>query len=136
MNKTLIVIIVATILILVGGVYLFSRPSQETPPEPLPSPTSYEYYWGDGCPHCKIVQDFFDGWENYSKVQIEKYEVWSNKDNQKRMTQRAQACNINLKDMGVPLLVTPQGECLSGDGPIIDHFKGLNFEESNSDQSR
>ena len=129
MSKTLIIVAVITLLIIVGGVFLFSQGGSAPPSEPLPSPTSYEYYWGDGCPHCKNVQDFFDGWENYDKANIVKYEVWYNKANQKRMQQRADTCKINLQDMGVPLLVTPTGECIGGDTPIVDHFKGLKFDE-------
>jgi glutaredoxin len=129
-NKTFIGLIAVTLLIIIGGVFFFSKSSSSEPLDPLPSPTSYEYYWGDGCPHCKNVQDFFDSWEDYDKANIEKYEVWYNKSNQKRMQQRADACKINLQEMGVPLLVTPTGECIGGDTPIIDHFKNLKFDEA------
>ena len=128
MSKTLIGIIIATLVIIISGVFFLSRGDVSKPSEPLPSPTSYEYYWGNGCPHCKNVQDFFDNWENFEKANITKYEVWYNKSNQNRMRQRAEVCKVNLDEMGVPMLVTPNGECIGGDEPIIDHFKNLKFE--------
>ncbi len=49
MGKSGIILIVATILIMFGGAYIFSKPVE------IPELSGYEYYWGDGCPHCKIV---------------------------------------------------------------------------------
>lgn len=125
MNKTAIVVILATLLIIVGGVFLVSRNSGGGNQEPLPPPTSYEYYWGDGCPHCKIVEDFLKTWDKKDKVQITKYEVWNSAENAKRLEQRAITCGIKPQDMGVPLLFSPDGKCLDGDTQIIDYLKNL-----------
>ena len=121
MNKLGIIFIAVIVLLLGGGAYLFSRPTG------APPLSGYEYYWGDGCPHCKIVQEFFDGWSGKDKIKITKYEVWNNTKNAAQMNIRAKACNIQRAEMGVPLLVTPEGKCLAGDQPIIDHFKNLNL---------
>ena len=47
-------------------------------PVEIPSIDGYEYYWGDGCPHCKIVADFMETWEGKDKIKITKFEVWNN----------------------------------------------------------
>lgn len=121
MNKTSIILIAVTILALFGGAYLFSKPSE------IPTLSGYEYYWGDGCPHCKIVDNFFQTWENKDKINIKKFEVWNNTRNAAQMNERAKTCNVVRTQMGVPFMVTPDGKCLMGDQPIIEHFKSLNL---------
>lgn len=128
MNKTAIIVILATLLIIVGGVFLVSKNSGSgRNNEPLPPPTSYEYYWGNGCSHCKNVEDFFSSWDKKDQVKITKYEVWNNTKNAKRMEQRAITCGIKPQGMGVPLLFTPDGKCFDGDGSIIGYFKSLSI---------
>jgi glutaredoxin len=121
MNKIGITAIIVTILILFGGASLVSKPKE------IPAISGYEYYWGDGCPHCKIVQEFFDSWSGKDKIKIEKFEVWNNTKNAELMAVRAKNCNIIRTEMGVPLLVKPDGTCLTGDQPIIEHYKQLDL---------
>lgn len=121
MNKSLIAIIAFTILLLGGGAYIFSKPTV------VSEISGYEYYWGDGCPHCKIVADFMDTWTGKDKIKITKLEVWNNTKNAAQMNERAKACNIPRTGMGVPFMVTPEGKCLTGDQPIIELFKSLNL---------
>lgn len=116
-----IIITIITLLLLGGGAYLMSKPVE------VPAITSYEYYWGDGCPHCKIVDEFYTTWSGKDKINLKKLEVWSNTNNAFLMNERAKACNINRSGMGVPFLVTPDGTCLMGDQPIIEHYKSLNI---------
>ena len=126
MNKGIIIVILATLLLIVGGMLLMSRNSGSGgSSKPLPSPTSYEYYWGNGCPHCKNVENFLSTWDKKDKVSITKYEVWDNASNAKRMQERVITCGIDPKGMGVPLLFTLDGKCLDGDEPIIKFFKEL-----------
>ena len=120
----LTIFIIATILILSGGVFFFSK-NQSVDGGSLPAPTSYEYYWSKTCPHCAKVQEFMDTWEGRDKIQMEKYEINESKENQQRFLQRGKDCKIPRSQMGVPLLLTPKGVCLSGDEPIIQHFKDL-----------
>ena len=126
MNKFGIIVILVTILILGGGAFLISKNGSK--PIPTPEPGVYEYFWGDGCPHCVIVANFWETWENRDKIKIKKFEIWDNKSNATIMADRAKTCGIPLAEMGVPLLVTPEGECLAGDTPIIGHYKSLKFE--------
>ncbi len=111
-----------TVLILLGGVFFVSKNQAQ---EPAPPPTTYEYFWGDGCPHCAKVAEFFDSWDGDEKLTIDKKEVWNNPQNASLMAQRAKTCDIPPTEMGVPFLVTPEGKCIGGDQPIIDFFKSL-----------
>lgn len=123
MKKLPIIVAAITLLIIIGGVFLFSKNSSST--SPTFPPATYEYFWGDGCPHCKNVQSFMDTWDKKDQINISKLEVWYNKSNAKLMQDRIKSCNLTPSQMGVPLLVTPEGKCLIGDTPIIDLFKSL-----------
>lgn len=112
-----------TLLTIVGGVFLFSKKTPKSSPLPLPS--SYEYFWGDGCPHCAVVEEFFSIWEGQDKIVIDKKEVWASAANAKILQERATFCGIRPSEVGVPFLFTPEGKCLSGNEPIIDFFKNL-----------
>ena len=81
--------------------------------------------WGNGCPHCEVVDEFLVTWEGKDKVAVEKREVWYNKTNAQIMAVRAEDCGIAKSDLAVPFLVTPDGKCLLGDEPIINLFKEL-----------
>lgn len=132
MNKFFIIAIVVTILIMIGGAFALSgNQSGEAPP----LFDGYEYFWGDGCPHCAKVAEFFSNWENYDKITISKKEVWNNPNDARLMNQRANACGIPAGDVGVPLLVTPDGKCFIGDGPVIDYFSNLKFDDSGSEEN-
>ncbi len=118
--------IAATLIIIIGGVLLTSKGQGASPsPSPLASPTSYEYYWGDGCPHCANVEAFLETWDKKDKITLDKKEVWKNPANANAMLQRAKACSLDTTKLAVPMLVTLDGKCLVGDTPIIDYLKGL-----------
>ena len=126
MNKGLITIIVATVIIVVAGAIFLSGNSNPTPPIAIESPPAeLEYYWGNGCPHCKVVADFLDTWEKKDEIVINKFETWYNKENEQRLAAVGAFCNIPKNQIGVPLLFTHEGKCLIGDTPIIDYLKSL-----------
>jgi hypothetical protein len=122
MNKFTIIAIIATVAILVGGVFLVSKNST---PKVYPNPTNLTLYFGTGCPHCKIVDEFLSSWSKKDTVKIDQKEVWSNAGNAAEMQARYTSCNVPLNEMGVPLLFTPDGKCFSGDTPIINYLKSL-----------
>ena len=123
MNKASWLIIAVTILIIGGGIFLFSRGGSGTAtPTNLPLPAKLEYYWRVGCVHCENVDKFIAGWDKKDKVQMDKFEV-SSRDNAQRMIDRAVSCKLDPNQVGTPLLVTPDGKCIDGDTPIIDYLK-------------
>jgi glutaredoxin len=128
MKKFPLIIGLVTILIIVGGIFLFSK--RETPPS---LPTSYEYFWGEGCPHCKNVDDFLSTWSGKDQFKLDKMEIHNNSVNANKLSVRAQSCNITGNDVGIPFLFTPEGKCIVGDVDIINFFKSLSPEPTNTE---
>jgi glutaredoxin len=114
-----------TMLIIVGGVFMFSKKSSSEESAPPPNPTGYEYFGGQGCPHCANVEEYQSTWENKDRIEIEKKDVYNNPTNAQLMRQRANSCELPFNQIGVPFLFTPEGECIIGDTPIINFFKSL-----------
>lgn len=138
MGKTIAIFGTIIIFLVVGGAYLLtsgkpqiSGANTEQAQATVEDENSqdYEYYWGDGCPHCAVVDEFFDSWENYDRANITKYETWKNPSNAARMKSRANECGIPANEVGVPLLYAPEGKCVIGDQPIIDLFQNLSFND-------
>lgn len=80
-------------------------------------------YYGEGCPHCAIVESYLKS--NPPKFNIEKKEVYYNKNNQNDLMAKAKICGMPLNQIGVPFLWNGR-ECILGDQPIINYFKNLN----------
>ena len=125
MNKVGVIIIISSLLILGGGAYFFTKP-EKLVEIPQKEADSYEYFWGNGCPHCAVVAEFFNSSDKDEKVKLVKYEVWYDKNNAKIMEDRYNKCDPKPQgQMSVPFMVTPDGKCLVGDAPIIELFKNL-----------
>lgn len=114
-----------TMLIIVGGIFIFSKKSSSEENTPPPNPVSYEFFGGQGCPHCGHVEEFLSTWENKDRIEIEKKDVYNNPTNAQLMRQRANSCGLPFNQIGVPFLFTPEGECIIGDTPIINFFESL-----------
>lgn len=83
----------------------------------------FEYFWGEGCPHCANVDEFLSGWEGSESLNLEKYEIYKNPSNAQRLKTRAKDCDLPSNQVGVPLLFAKDGQCVVGDMPIIEYFK-------------
>lgn len=124
MTKTTIAFAVFTILIFIGGVTLLTRNNQYSQTPSLPE--NVEYFWSETCPHCKKVADFIETWEGKDAFEMEKVEINDTNENTMLFLQRGtQVCKIPRNQLGVPLLITPEGKCFLGDAPIIDYLKSL-----------
>jgi hypothetical protein len=119
--------LVVAVIVVVAGLYFLAKSNDSKSTVSNSLPTSYEYYWGNGCPHCLVVAEFLDGWTGRDKVSIEKKEVWNNQANYLQMQKRAEYCQLDKNSLGVPLLFTPEGKCFVGSQPIIDLFTSLNL---------
>lgn len=133
-----ILVLIAVMLLAVGGlIYWGVQDSKQA--QVVDDPNAIVYYWGDGCPHCKVVSDFLDANPQVAeKVSFEKKEVWSNKANASEMGRRAKVCNINQEGMGVPFLYGGDGKCYVGQVEVIDFFKtksGMSTEPSTETQN-
>ena len=64
-------------------------------------PVNVYFFYGDGCPHCAAEEVFLDKLEkDYgASINIERYEVWHNKDNQDLLQQFATAHNMTINSV-------------------------------------
>jgi hypothetical protein len=89
---------------------------------PVSIPDGIILFYGEDCPHCKIVDDFVSENKIEEKVQFSHLEVWYSKDNQNILTQVVQKCNIQTNQVGVPFLYDGEN-CYIGDVDVINFFK-------------
>lgn len=122
MDKTIIIIIV--VIILVGAGFwalqsgIFSGPIKATA-----LPPGIVLFYGQGCPHCKDVEDFIAKNKIEDKVKITRLEVWYNKNNAALLGQVAQKCGITGNSVGVPFLYDGNGKCYIGEVDVPNFLK-------------
>lgn len=120
MNKNLLSIIIVASLIILGGALIFgfsffNKPKIDT--------NGIILFYGDGCPHCKIVDDFITENKIEDKIKFSRLEVWFNKNNQAIISKVAETCGIKGDSVGVPFLYDGKGNCVVGDELVINFFK-------------
>ena len=131
MDKTPIIIIGVIIIIAVA---VFWGVSKTTPPNvavsPAPLPEGIVLFFGDGCSHCKNVEDFIATNSIESKVSFTRLEIpYGTKTslelqaNASLVGELALRCNLDISNgIGIPFLWDGQN-CLVGDEPTINFFK-------------
>ena len=130
MKNFFVFIILLIVLIGIGGLFIKFVKEEDSQKMSAAAPVvvadnSYVYFWSSTCPHCANVQKFMDSWEKKGKIQIAKVEVNQSTQNSNLFVETAKECGLANDQIGVPLLVIPEGECIVGDNPIIEHFKSL-----------
>ncbi len=78
-------------------------------------------YYGETCPHCKIVEQYINENGIVSKYNIIQKEVFQDQNNAKEFREKAFGCGIK-GDVGVPFLYY-KSQCFMGDQDIINFFK-------------
>ncbi len=79
-------------------------------------------YYGETCPHCKIVEKYIADNNIEEKLKITHKEIYNNRANNDELVSKANYCQLDLKNVGVPFLWTGSN-CLIGNQPIIDFLK-------------
>jgi len=125
-------IIVPTILFAAVLVFSFFALSQEKNRNqaPVANTTIIEnqtsdqiiFFYGDGCPHCAIVEEYIKENNISDKISFAQKEVYHNQNNAKELESKAKICGIPTNSIGVPFL-WDGSKCIIGDQPIIDFFK-------------
>jgi glutaredoxin len=80
------------------------------------------FFYGDGCPHCAVVEKYIKDNGVDQKIDFQTKEVYYNKANAEELGKKAEACGINTNEIGVPFL-WDGSKCLIGDQDIVDFFK-------------
>ena len=79
-------------------------------------------FYGDTCPHCKIVNDYIAENNVKERFKFRELEVYNNQANSRLMGKYATQCKLDTQNgLGVPFLFTGT-ECLMGDQDIINYF--------------
>jgi len=84
-------------------------------------PSTIYLFYGTGCPHCAVVEKFFEEQDLLNKYQIEKLEIYFNKDNALLFNQLLTQRGIPVREQGVPTIIIGN-KVIMGDKPIIDNF--------------
>jgi glutaredoxin len=120
--------ILLVLLLIVVFVFLYNLTSKPNPASPVVDDQKADLilFVGNGCPHCKIVEDFIATNKIDTKISISTKEVYYNEANKNQMVEIAKSCpNIDTSQgIGVPLaFIKELKSCLQGDTPIIDYLK-------------
>ncbi len=116
MKKALPYII--TIALVIFALWLMFLPSKVSS-----IPKESILFYGEGCPHCKIVDEFISANDIKSKVQFSSKEVWNNQANAALMTKIWNQCGLSKQTgMGVPLYWDGT-TCYRGQDEVINYFK-------------
>ena len=85
----------------------------------------YILFYGNGCPHCKKVEDFIKENKITDKIDLVQKEVFFNKTNLEELKWHMLKHNLTFDKIGVPFLVITSGaDCnyVNGDQNIIDYL--------------
>jgi cytochrome c biogenesis protein CcdA len=80
------------------------------------------YFYGNGCPHCARVEQYFEQNDIYSRYSIEKKEIYSNPDNAVLFNSMLNNLGVPQSSRGVPTIIIGN-EVITGDTPIINWFE-------------
>jgi len=122
MNKKVAISTILFFIALIGGIFLLPEKNAPLNAPNDDSSAKMVFYYGDTCPHCKIVEEFFLQNNIEDRVKFDKKEVYNNKSNQADLGKKAAKCGINPNNIGVPLF-WDGSTCLVGDKPIMNFFK-------------
>lgn len=123
-------IIIPTILFIVVLIFSFFALPQEKNKNQTNETTATEnqssdqiiLFYGDGCPHCKIVEEYINENNIQNKISFAQKEVYYNQNNAKELEAKAKICGLPTNSIGVPFLWNGE-KCLIGDQDIINFFK-------------
>jgi len=97
------------------------NPVQQANQSPDQDTSGIILFYGDGCPHCAIVEEYISQNGMDAKVNFAKKEVYYNKQNADELVAKAQTCGMPTDSIGVPFL-WDGSKCLVGDQDIIEFF--------------
>lgn len=123
MNKKIIIPTILFIIILVFSfaVLLKNKGNKETTNQ-QPEQSQIILFYGDGCPHCAIVEEYIKDNKVKEKIYFVEKEVYYNRGNADELAEKAEKCGLATDSIGVPFL-WDGSKCFIGDIDIINFFK-------------
>jgi len=67
--------------------------------------SEFLYFYGASCPHCQELNGLVEDEDLFSKISVEKREVYFNSTNQELFTETVKALWINQSEVGVPFVL-------------------------------
>jgi len=86
----------------------------------------YILFYGNGCPHCAQVEQYFEDNSIQEKFDLKLKEVYFNRNNLTELQEYLAKLELDTTQIGVPFLViNNENECsyINGSTPIIDFFQ-------------
>ncbi|KKP59531.1 MAG: hypothetical protein UR53_C0001G0031 [Candidatus Magasanikbacteria bacterium GW2011_GWC2_34_16] len=111
-KKILPYIIIAIMIVL--GVLLVFLPRES-------ASNSLVLYYGDTCPHCKVVEQYIVDNKIDEKIVFTKKEVYRDEKNAAELGKRAVSCGLDTSSIGVPFLWDGT-KCYTGQDDVINYF--------------
>jgi len=136
-NKKIFIIIGIIIFVLAGiltTIYFTGGFESKT----VPSVDGIILFYGDTCPHCKILEEWIIENQIKEKIGFANLEVYNNEENRNLLVEKATICKLDLNSIGVPFLWTGT-DCVIGDEPIEKFFEqkiNLNTNVTTNDVSK
>jgi len=129
MPKKIIIPTILFIAVLAFSFFAFSGESGKNKPA-VNEPTKNEgqttgqiiLFYGDGCPHCKIVDEYIEKNNIKNILAFTEKEVYYNQANAKELEAKAKLCGLPTDSIGVPFLFDGE-KCFIGDLEIKNFFK-------------
>lgn len=129
MNKKIIFPTILFIAVLIFSFFVLSQeknknqtPTNETTITENQTESQIILFYGDGCPHCAIVEGYIKENNIQNKISFSQKEVYYNQNNAKELETKAKICGLPTDSIGVPFLWNGE-KCLIGDQDIINFFK-------------
>lgn len=84
----------------------------------------FQYFFGATCPHCQELNEAVKNEDLFSKISVEKREVYYNTQNRDIFLALTKELGLSEKDTGVPFVYdTISGKHAVGVGPALELFK-------------
>ena len=105
---------------LITSLFVLASCGTERPPTDIINPTAeYRYFFGGTCPHCQELNRIAESKDLYSKISIEKREVYRNQENQAMFLELIE--ELGVEGSGVPFVYdTVTGEVAVGVKPALE----------------
>ena len=118
MNKKVIIPTILFAIVLIFSVVILLENKESNHPA---EQSQIILFYGDGCPHCAIVENYIKESNIKEKLSFEEKEVYHNQKNANELADKAKICGLPTDSIGVPFLW--EGEkCYVGDQEIIGFF--------------
>ncbi|MCK5085056.1 MAG: hypothetical protein KAQ64_05390 [Candidatus Pacebacteria bacterium] len=105
-----------------ANIFFFKEGNIERPASPQNEQSQIILFYGDGCPHCVVVEEYIEKNNINEKISFERKEIYHNKNNASELAEKAKACEPPINSIGVPFL-WDNGKCSIGDRNIIEFLK-------------